>query len=124
MPGTRGGFKPLTAGFLTFSRSQVMKKFAVAALIGLLSLSVSAHAVDPKIKAKFDKSCTFCHATGAAGAPKVGDAAAWKPRLAKGQDALLKSVKNGLNAMPAKGMCNDCTDAEYKALIQYLSTGK
>lgn len=101
-----------------------MKKFAVAAVIGLLSLSVSAHAVDPKIKAKFDKACTFCHATGAAGAPKVGDAAAWKPRLAKGQDALLKSVKNGLNAMPAKGMCNDCTDAEYKALIQYISTGK
>lgn len=101
-----------------------MKKFAVAALIGLLSLSVSAHAVDPKIKAKFDKACTFCHATGAAGAPKVGDAAAWKPRLAKGEAALLQSVKNGLNAMPAKGMCNDCTDAEYKALIQYISTGK
>lgn len=101
-----------------------MKKFAVAAVIGLLSLSVSAHAVDPKIKAKYDKSCTFCHATGAAGAPKLGDAAAWKPRLAKGQDALLKSVKGGLNAMPAKGMCNDCTDAEYKALIQYISTGK
>lgn len=101
-----------------------MKKFAVAAVIGLLSLSVSAHAVDPKIKAKYDKACTFCHATGAAGAPKLGDAAAWKPRLAKGQDALLKSVKGGLNAMPAKGMCNDCTDAEYKALIQYLTTGK
>ncbi|MFZ5697555.1 MAG: c-type cytochrome [Pseudomonadota bacterium] len=101
-----------------------MKKIAVAAVIGLLSLSVSAYAVDPKIKAKYDKTCTFCHATGAAGAPKTGDAAAWKPRLAKGDAALLKSVKNGFNAMPPKGMCNDCTDADYKALIQYNATGK
>jgi len=101
-----------------------MKKIVVAAVVGLLSLSVSAHAVDPKIKAKYDKSCTFCHATGAAGAPKTGDAAAWKPRIAKGPDALLKSVKNGFNAMPAKGMCNDCTDADFKALIQYNTTGK
>jgi cytochrome c5 len=101
-----------------------MKKIAVAVVIGLLSLSVSAHAVDAKIKAKYDKACTFCHASGAAGAPKIGDAAAWKPRLATGMDALVKSVKNGKNAMPAKGMCTDCTDADYKALIQYISTGK
>lgn len=104
-----------------------MNKFAFAALAGLLSLSLSAPAqaaLDAATKAKYDKSCAFCHASGAAGAPKVGDAAAWKPRLAKGADALLKSAKNGLNAMPPKGMCNDCTDAEFKALIQYISTGK
>lgn len=101
-----------------------MKKFAVAAIVGLLSLSVSAQAVDGKVKAKYDKACTFCHSTGAAGAPKTGDAAAWKPRLATGTDALLHSVKNGKNAMPAKGMCNDCSDADYKALIQYISSGK
>lgn len=101
-----------------------MKKSLVAVAVALLSLSVSAQAVDPKIKAKYDKSCTFCHATGAAGAPKLGDAAAWKPRLAQGADKLLLSVKNGKNAMPAKGMCNDCTDAEFKALIQYNISGK
>lgn len=101
-----------------------MKKIAAAALVALVTIAPSAFALDAATKAKYDKSCAFCHASGAAGAPKVGDAAAWKPRLAKGQDALLKSVKNGLNAMPAKGMCNDCTDAEFKALIQYNSTGK
>lgn len=101
-----------------------MKKLAAAALVALMAIAPSAFALDAGAKAKYDKSCAFCHASGAAGAPKVADAAAWKPRLAKGQDALLKSVKNGLNAMPAKGMCNDCTDAEFKALIQYLSTGK
>jgi cytochrome c5 len=52
----------------------------------------------------------------------TGDAAAWAPRLAKGMEALLVSVNNGLNAMPPKGMCFDCTDADYTALIEYMST--
>lgn len=99
-----------------------MKKFVLVVLAGLLS--VSAHAVDPAVKAKFDKSCTFCHTSGAAGAPKVGDKAAWQPRMAQGMDKMVLSVKNGKNAMPPKGMCNDCTDADYKALINYLVTGK
>lgn len=101
-----------------------MKKSLIAVAVVLMSLSVSAQAVDPKIKARYDAACTYCHSTGAAGAPKQGDAAAWKPRVAKGPDALLQSVKKGLNAMPAKGMCNDCSDAEFKALIQYNITGK
>ena len=52
---------------------------------------------------------------------KTGDEAAWDPRLAKGMDALLVSVNNGLNAMPPKGMCFDCTDEDYTALIEYMS---
>lgn len=72
----------------------------------------------------FNHYCTACHTSGAAGAPKAGDAAAWKPRLAKGEAALLNSVKNGFNAMPPRGLCNDCTDDEYKSLIQYMSHGK
>ena len=53
--------------------------------------------------------------------PKTGDAEAWAPRMAKGMDALVASVNKGLNAMPPKGMCFDCTDADYAALIQYMS---
>ena len=59
--------------------------------------------------------------TAVAGAPKTHDAAAWKPRLAKGLDALLNSVKNGMNVMPAGGNCADCTDAQLKALIEFMS---
>jgi len=70
---------------------------------------------------KYNKSCSVCHATGAANAPKTGDAAAWEPRLAKGMDTLVQSVNNGMNAMPPKGMCFDCTDEDYKALIQYMA---
>lgn len=101
-----------------------MKKLLVALVFGLSMLSVTAQAVDSKIKAKYDKSCTFCHATGAANAPKIGDSVAWQPRLEQGVDKLLLSVKNGKNAMPPRGMCSNCSDADYKALIQYLSTGK
>jgi cytochrome c5 len=88
--------------------------------IGLAMVAATAFA-QPDM-AKYDKSCKICHATGAAGAPKTGDAAAWEPRLAKGMDVLVASVNNGLNAMPPKGMCFDCSDADYVALIEYMST--
>lgn len=71
---------------------------------------------------KYNRACAVCHAAGVAGAPVTGDAAAWEPRLAKGMDALMASVKNGLKAMPPKGMCFDCSDEEYRELIEYMST--
>ena len=72
---------------------------------------------------KYNKSCGVCHNTGAAGAPKTGDAAAWQARLdAKGMDELVQSVVNGLNAMPPKGMCFDCSDEDYQAMITYMAT--
>lgn len=73
---------------------------------------------------KYNKSCAMCHNVGAAGAPKSHDVTAWKPRLAKGMEALVASVKNGLNAMPPTGLCADCTDEEYQELIKYMSTSK
>lgn len=92
--------------------------------IVLTLIAVNATAADKAVMDRYSKSCVICHGSGVANAPKMGDAAAWKPRLAKGDDKLLASIKNGLNAMPPKGMCNDCSDAEYKALIHYMATGK
>ena len=85
-----------------------------------LALAAAGVQADPVVD-KYNKSCAVCHASGAANAPKTGDAAAWEPRIAKGMDALMQSVNNGLNAMPPKGMCFDCTDEDYKALIDYMS---
>ena len=62
------------------------------------------------------------YAYAAAGAPKTGDAAQWGPKLAKGMEALVSSVKNGLGVMPAGGMCTICSDDDHKALITYMST--
>jgi len=68
----------------------------------------------------YNASCLACHSTGVAGAPKVGDQAAWAPRTAKGLDGLLATVVSGLNAMPPKGTCADCSDQELKAAIVYM----
>ena len=93
-----------------------MKKLIAIAL----TLSAASVFAQPDM-AKYDKSCKVCHDSGAAGAPKTGDAAAWEPRMAKGMEVLVASVNNGLNAMPPKGMCFDCSDAEYTALIEYMA---
>lgn len=68
----------------------------------------------------YNTLCSACHATGVAGAPKTGDKAAWAPRIATGNAALLKSATEGKNAMPARGGAADLTDAELKAAVDYL----
>jgi cytochrome c5 len=73
---------------------------------------------DPK--QTFDTVCAACHSTGAAGAPKVGDKAAWGPRIAQGKDALYKSAINGKNAMPPKGGNPSLSDDDVKAVVDYL----
>ena len=68
----------------------------------------------------YQKSCQACHAAGIAGAPKLGDKAAWAPRIAKGNDAMLSSVTNGLKAMPPKGTCMTCSEDELRAAVEYM----
>jgi cytochrome c5 len=87
-----------------------------------LTAGTPAHAQD--IEERYKKSCAVCHAAGAAGAPKTGVPEEWKPRLEKGMDALVTSVEKGLNAMPPKGMCFDCSSEDYEALIVLMSTPK
>ena len=68
----------------------------------------------------YTSTCMACHGTGVAGAPKVGDKAAWSSRAAKGIDSLLANAIKGLNAMPPKGTCGACSDEELKGAIQYM----
>ena len=68
----------------------------------------------------YNASCGACHASGAAGAPKTGDAGAWAPRIAQGEAPLVKHAIEGLNAMPPKGMCMTCSDDEIKAAVEYM----
>lgn len=69
----------------------------------------------------YSTKCFTCHATGAAGAPKVGDASAWAPRLeARGVDGLYDHAIHGFNAMPAKGLCMDCSDDEIKHAVDHM----
>ena len=68
----------------------------------------------------YSSSCLACHATGVAGAPKLGDAAAWAPRIAKGMDSLISNAINGINAMPPKGLCMTCSSEELQAAVEYM----
>lgn len=104
-----------------------MKKLVAGAMLAAVaSFAVAAGDVakDQAVVDRYNKTCMVCHAAGVAKAPKLGSAEDWKPHLAKGMDTLVASVKNGLGAMPPRGMCNDCSDTEYKALIVYMSTPK
>jgi len=70
----------------------------------------------------FNSACMACHATGAGGAPKMGDSAAWADRIAKGSDALYASAMNGVagTGMIAKGGCMNCSEEEVHAAVDYM----
>jgi len=68
----------------------------------------------------YKQFCSACHATGVAGAPIHGNAEQWAPRIAKGKDALFQSLIHGLNAMPPKGTCMNCSDEELHAALDYM----
>ncbi len=67
----------------------------------------------------YQAACLACHTTGAAGAPKIGDAAAWSERGAKGLDALLTSAVNGIGAMPPRGG-SQYDDDQVRGVIEYI----
>ncbi|NOZ11869.1 MAG: cytochrome c5 family protein [Gammaproteobacteria bacterium] len=100
--------------------------------MGILSISAAA-AMDTLIpaanaaadgKGTFDASCAACHGSGVAGAPKLGDKAAWKARIAQGNDTLYKHAIKGYQGkkgfMPAKGGNASLADADVKAAVDYM----
>ncbi len=69
----------------------------------------------------YEQHCVVCHQDGVAGAPIFRGIDDWKKRVAtKTLDLLTASAIKGLNAMPAKGTCQECTEAEIKAAIEYM----
>lgn len=69
------------------------------------------------------KHCGACHTPGILGAPIIGDTAAWKARADKegGIDGILQTAIVGINAMPPKGTCADCSDDELREAIIKMS---
>jgi cytochrome c5 len=73
------------------------------------------------IKRLYERSCSACHASGAALAPRSHDEAAWGLRLEKSMSELIKNTKNGFKGMPPGGLCYGCSDQEFEALILYMA---
>jgi len=71
-------------------------------------------------KSVYDKVCFACHAQSVAGSPKLGDKAAWAPRLKAGTDALVQTVIKGKNAMPPKAGNPALSEAEIRAAVEFM----
>ena len=73
-----------------------------------------------QVQAIYSSSCSACHASGAAGAPKLGDKAAWVPRIKSGSEVLYNSAIKGKKAMPAKGGNVSLSNEDVKAVVDYM----
>ena len=71
------------------------------------------------VPALYTQICQTCHMAGIANAPKLGDKAAWAPRLAQGVDGLTASAIKGKGAMPPKGG-SAASEADIKAVVAYM----
>jgi len=110
------------------------RRSTLAALLGLALLAGpamgtaangdagrAAAAPDADVMRKWSRSCALCHVDGNAGAPRIGDAEAWQPRLAKGREVLLAHTIEGFNKMPPLGYCMACEEADFRALIDFMA---
>jgi cytochrome c5 len=70
---------------------------------------------------KWAKSCALCHVDGTGGAPMVGHAEAWAPRLAQGRDVLMRHTIEGFNNMPPLGYCMSCEAEDFSTMIDFMT---
>lgn len=97
------------------------KLLALAAMLAATTAASAAAAPDAaKVEKTYTTTCAACHGAGIMGAPKVGDKAAWKPRVAKGKPALYTSAINGVKMMPPRGGNPGLKDDEMKAIVDYM----
>lgn len=73
----------------------------------------------PRVKSAVDSLCVACHISGVAGAPKIGDKAAWDERAEKGLEGMAAVVASGKGGMPPRGG-SDLSDEELVAAVEYL----
>ena len=95
---------------------------APASVVAAAPTATAAPAVVAKADtapALYTQACSVCHQSGVANAPKLGDKAAWAPRLVAGVDGLTASAIKGKGAMPPRGGSAG-SDAEIKAVVAYM----
>lgn len=111
----------LACGLLVVSGCGEKTKAPVASDNGAVASTEPQPAPAIDSEKLYNRYCFSCHAAGIANAPKFGDSEAWRPRLAKGRELLLASVKNGIPpGMPAMGLCIGCSDEELAAVTDYM----
>ena len=115
-------------GELTVGAVQAAKVAATSsssnAVMDAIIPTANAAGADDHGKKIYDTTCMACHAAGVAGAPKLGDKAAWAPRIAQGMDTLhthaLKGFQGKAGMMPPKGGNMGAKDEDIKAAVDYM----
>lgn len=107
------------AGSDTLSTEAVTKRIAPVA--GFELVDANAPKVFKTGEQVFQAVCTACHTAGVAGAPKVGDNAAWAPFIKSGFDAMMNVALHGKGGMPAKGGNPTLSDFEVARAVVYMA---
>ncbi len=113
--------KKVGAGSSALTPEAIVARISPVADEGYTFKDASGPKVLQSGEAVYKMVCAACHDTGAAGAPKLGDAAAWGPRIAQGYDKVLANAIGGLRAMPAKGGNPDLDDVEVARAVVHLA---
>ncbi|MDP3785615.1 MAG: c-type cytochrome [Undibacterium sp.] len=108
-------------GSVSQSPEAIAARISPVANEGYTLIDANAPKVLQTGEAVYKAACLACHGTGAAGAPKFGDAAAWGTRIAQGYDKVLKNAVEGLRGMPAKGGNADLDDVEVARAVVYMA---
>lgn len=112
-------------GELTVGATPVAKTTTASnAVMDAIIPSANAAGADDKGKKIYDATCMACHAAGVAGAPKLGDKAAWAARITQGADTLhthaIKGFQGKAGMMPPKGGNMGLKDDDVKAAVDYM----
>ena len=100
-------------------RLGLLKKIPVVSMPGM-AISETSETEGRTGQVVYDQGCAACHTAGLAGAPMLGNLAQWEERTSKGLELLTSNAYSGYNAMPAKGMCMDCSETEIERSVQYM----
>jgi len=98
-----------------------MKSICVG-LLAIAGLTAAGSTLAASAEETYKSACSACHDAGVAGAPKLGDKAAWAPRIKQGKEALYKSALQGKpgTAMVAKGGFANLSDAQVKGIVDMM----
>ena len=100
-----------------------MRKITWICAASMLAAGIAGAADAPKERSGESivaMRCVQCHGTGVAGAPRIGDRAAWIERAKTGVDGLVRSAIKGHGSMPARGGMADLTDPEMRAAVNHM----
>lgn len=115
----------VTSSSLMGSGSDAQTPEAIASRIKPVAQFTLVDANAPKVfqtgQQVFDTTCTACHTAGVAGAPKIGDSAAWAPFIKTGYEEMVKNAIHGINAMPPKGGNPALSDFEVQRAVVYIA---